>query len=120
MKNISMKDALIYGVIASLVLAAGFSMFLRPKQPTFAVVDMNRLISQRAQNLAKLRLTGDQSKQKIMPQQIRDLSTNLKEDLDDFAKENGVIILSKGAVAGGHLPDFTEAALSLFEEGERP
>ena len=95
-------------------------MFLRPKQPTFAVVDMNRLISQRAQNLAKLRLKGDQSKQKIMPQQIRDLSTNLKEDLDDFAKENGVIILSKGAVAGGHLPDFTEAALSLFEEGERP
>lgn len=120
MRNISLKDTLIYSVIASLVLAAGFGIFWSAKKPTFAVVDMNRLISQRAQNLAKLRLTGDQSKQKIMTQQIRDISTNLKEDLDDFAKENGVIILSKGAVAGGQLPDFTEAALSLFDEGERP
>ncbi len=120
MRNISMKDALIYSVIASLVLAAGFGVFWTAKRPTFAVVDMHRLISQRAQDLAQLRLTGDQSKQKIMPQQIRDLSTKLKEDLDEFAKENGVIILSKGAVAGGHLPDFTDAALSLFDEGERP
>lgn len=120
MRNISLKDTLIYSFIASLILAAGFSMFWGSKQATFAVVDMNRLISQRAQKLAQLRLTADQSKQKIMPQQIRDLSTNLKEDLDNFAKENGVIILARGSVAGGHLPDFTEAALSLFDEGERP
>ncbi len=120
MRNISMKDALIYSVITSLILVVGCGVFWSARKPIFAVVDMNRLISQRAQKLAKLNLTGDQSKRKIMTQQIRDLSTNLKEDLDDFAKENGVIILSKGSVAGGQLPDFTEPALSLFEEEVRP
>jgi hypothetical protein len=101
-----MKDVILYGVLASLGLGMGATWMISPKVPVFAVVDTGVLISQRAQKLAKIHGT------KINPQQIQEVSEHLKDDLKSFAQVHQVILLTKGAVVGGALPDLTDEFLS--------
>ena len=108
------RDTLIYSVlIIGAFGAASLMIWWAPKAPTLGVVDMRLLISQRAQVIARPGVT-------LTTYQIKDLSQHLRDDLNDLARENGVILLTKGVVAAGELPDYTDAALSLSEEGERP
>lgn len=108
------KDTLIYSVLVIIAFGAALMMFWRaPKPPALGVVDMRLLISQRAQHIARPGVM-------LTTHQIKDLSQHLRDDLNDLARENGVILLTKSIVAGGELPDYTDAALSLAEQGERP
>lgn len=108
------RDTLIYSVLVIVAFGAALLMiWWAPKPPALGVVDMRLLISQRAQTIARPGVT-------LTTNQIKDLSQHLRDDLNDLARENGVILLTKGVIVGGELPDYTDAALSLAEEGERP
>lgn len=108
------RETLIYSVLIIMTFGTALLMiWWAPKPPALGVVDMRLLITQRAQNIARSGIT-------LTAHQIKDLSQHLKDDLNDLARENGIILLTKSVVVGGELPDFTPAALSLAEEGERP
>lgn len=108
------QETLIYSVMIFGGLISGVAMFCcAPKSPAIGVIDMRLLISQRAQAIVQPGVT-------LRSHQIKDLSLRLRNDLNDLARENGVILLTKGVVAGGELPDYTDAALSLIEKGDRP
>ncbi|MBX9744510.1 MAG: hypothetical protein K2X08_04795 [Chlamydiales bacterium] len=108
------QESLIYSVLVLAGLAVGAAMICcAQKSPTIGVVDMRLLISQCAQAIVQPGVT-------LRSHQIKDLSLRLRNDLNDLANENGVILLTKEVVAAGQLPDYTDAAMSLIEKGNRP
>lgn len=105
------------GVLGS---AMGWSFFKPP--PRLAVVDLQALVSKGSQHLAKAssnKMLGKAAK--ISRHQIQELSEQLKEILEDFAAQHHLILLAKGAVMGGNLPDYTEEIMgdAFFDEAAR-
>ena len=94
-----MREKIVYGLVAGLALSQLASWILLPKAQSFGVIDMQILIADRAQLLAK---SG-----RMNPRQIHDLAETLKEELQDFAREKGIILLTKSAIAGGNLLEYT-------------
>lgn len=108
------QDTLIYSVLIFVGIVAGFMIFWwMPKSPALGVVDMRLLISQRALAIAKPGIV-------LTSHQLKDMSQHLKDELNNLAREKNMILLAKGVIAGGELPDYTDAALSIAEKGERP
>jgi uncharacterized membrane protein len=83
-------------------------ILLRPKH-TFGIVDTSALIAKQSELLAKHYPKGKASQQIL--QQGAD---QIKEKVRAFAKENNLVIIAKGAVWGGTLPDYTEQILRLL------
>lgn len=92
-----MKEIALWGSIVVLTTAVGALWLKSPA--SFAVVDLNLLLSQKAQDLAKEGL--------VTPQQIREVSEKLREELNDLAERRGVTVFAKSSVFGGQLPDLT-------------
>ncbi len=92
-----MKEIALWGCIAGLIVAVG-GLWMKIPEP-FAVVDLNLLVSQKAQDLAK----GGA----ISPQQIREVSEKLREELNDLAERRGVPVFAKSSVFGKQLSDLT-------------
>ena len=100
---------LIGGIILGGILgsAMGWSFFRPP--PRLAVIDMQALISKGSQHLVKTSSNKALGKAaKVSSHQIQEMSEQLKETLEDFAAQHHLILLAKGAVMGGNLPDYTE------------
>ena len=83
-------------------------LFLRPKH-VFGTVDTNALIAKQSQILAKHYPKG-----KISNSILQQGADQIKEKVATFAKENNLVIIAKGAIWGGTLPDYTEAILHLL------
>lgn len=105
----------IAGIALGGVLNGGMAFF--NSSPRLAVVDMQALIAKRSQQLAKTgsrkstvdsRAPADKRAVKISSHQIREAGEQLKEVLEAFAARHHLILLAKGAVMGGSLPDYTE------------
>ena len=86
---------IIYGI---LTIAMGVLWWTRPVVPRFGIVDMQALIAQKAQAIAKT------PGAKVLPEHIDEL----KHVLQQVAEERHVVLLVKGAVIGGDLPDMTD------------
>ena len=106
-----MKQLLPYVSQAVLLLAIGVFWGFSPKSPQLATVDMKTLISTGSQNLAKRGRTSTR--------EVQDWGDRLKEGLESYGKERQLILLAKGAVIGGNLPDVTEEVLSFFDLSEK-
>jgi len=81
--------------------------FFKPP-PRLAVVDMQALIAKSSQRLAKTashKASGKASR--VSSPQIRQAGEQLKEILENFATRRHLILLAKGAVMGGNIPDYT-------------
>lgn len=128
-----MKESIIYGLFGGLIgsLYMGWICFPKPLQSLhtcLAVVDMQALISKKSQQLAKTimpetRMPGTQASPARVPPasvSIREAADHLKEDLNAFAATHNLILLAKGAVVAGDIPDKTEEILAMIEAGERP
>jgi len=94
-----------------LILFVGVMWALAPRPHPLAVVDMNALIAKGSQELLR--------QGKSSTKHVHEWGNQLKEDLESYAGEQGIILLTKGAVVGGNLPDVTDAFLERFE-GEQP
>jgi len=108
-----MRPMIIYlclGIFGCFILSGMAWIFSKvDHQPQFAVVDMQVLIAQHSQHLAKTQ--SHKKPGKVSPQQIQELSDRLKEDLESFATKHKLILLTKGSVMGGALPDYTDQFL---------
>ncbi len=80
-------------------------------EPSFGVVDTQALVQFEAQKLAK-----ESPKKGVSDQQLEEVANNLKERIKSFAYLNQVVVLAKGAVWGGYLPDYTEMFLEDLKE----
>ena len=81
--------------------------------PRLAVVDMQALIAKGSQHLAKNSPNKTLGKgfakvsNHVSSHQIQEVGEQLKEKLEAFAAKHRLILLAKGAVMGGNLPDYT-------------
>ena len=90
-------------------LNGGLAWDLFKSPHRLAVVDMQALIAKGSQHLAKTspnKALGKGSA-KVSNHQIQEMGEQLKETLEAFATKNRLILLSKGTVMGGDLPDYT-------------
>jgi hypothetical protein len=98
----------IFGCITLSSMAWVFSKAHHP--PQLAVVDMQALIARQSRHLAKT------SSAKVSARQIQETGNRLKEILEVFAAKHNIILLSKGALMGGGLPDHTDTILTFLEQ----
>ena len=121
-----MKDSLIYGILGGLMGSLYMGWICSPKSlqssnASLAVVDMQTLISKKSQQLA-MKLTSEAVKAEasdpISHVSIQEAASRLKEDLNTFAVIHNLVLLSKGSVVGGDVPDRTQEVLSMIEKGE--
>ncbi len=96
------------GLAGALGIGFLITLCLWSKKPTLAVIDVQRIITKRAEILADSKISGTKYLQKAADQ--------LKGDLHDFAKNQGIILLAKGTLVGGNLPDFTDSFLAFYSK----
>lgn len=113
-----MKECLIYGILGGFIgsLYMGWlvsSKSTPSKELNLAIVDMQLLISKKSQQLA-INQPFEKSKNPIP---VREAAIQLKDDLNTFAITHNLILLTKGTVVSGDIPDKTEEILALMEKG---
>lgn len=123
-----MKESLIYGLLGGFIgfLYMGWICSSKSSQPlsaSLAVVDMQLLISKKSQQLAM-----SQASEKRKPEarelfplshlSIQEAASQLNDDLNAFAATHNLVLLAKGAVVSGDIPDKTQEILAILEKGE--
>ena len=122
-KNPTCKDALFYGclgILSGVALLALCKIMLvasapLPSKTHMGTVDMQTLIAEQSRRLAT---TG--AGKRASSRQLRETSGRVKEILESFAAHHRLILLNKGAVVGGNLPDHTPEILALLEGEAHP
>ncbi|MBW8309698.1 MAG: hypothetical protein K0M45_08730 [Candidatus Paracaedibacteraceae bacterium] len=86
------------------------------KNPKFGIIDTSFIVAEQAKILAK-----QHPNTTFSPQRIRQITDELKEQVSQWCAHQDIILLSKGAVWGGDLKDYTQevyADLPLQVRGE--
>jgi len=109
MKKTIIQTTTIILILFELTVLSLF-LFLRPKY-AFGIVDTNALIAKQSQLLAK---SYPHSQGKVSHHILQQGADQIKEKVATFAKENNLVIIVKGAIWGGTLPDYTEKVLRLL------
>ena len=108
----SMKKTIIQTTTIVLILfeltVLSIFLFLRPKY-AFGTIDTSALIAKQSELLAKHYPQG-----KVSQQILQQGADQIKEKVRAFAKDNNLVIIAKGAIWGGNLPDYTEAIFHLL------
>lgn len=107
MKKIIIQTTTILLILFELTVLSIF-LFLRPKH-AFGTVDTSALIAKQSEILAKHYPKG-----KISNSILQQGADQIKEKVRTFAKDNNLVIIAKGAIWGGTLPDYTEQILHLL------
>lgn len=109
MKKIIIQTTTIVLILFEVTVLSIF-LFLRPKY-AFGTVDTNALIAKQSAILAK---HHPHPQGKVNQQILQQGADQIKEKVRAFAKENNLVIIAKGAIWGGTLPDYTEQILQLL------
>lgn len=122
-----MKDGLIYGIFGGLIgsLYMGWicsSKSSHPHPASLAIVDMQLLVSRKSRQLAMGKAREGYRSQAsenfpLSHLSIREAANHLKDDLNDFAATHNLVLLAKGSVVGGDVPDKTQEVLAMMEKG---
>lgn len=107
MKKIIIQTTTILLILFELTVLSIF-LFLRPKH-AFGTVDTSALIAKQSEILAKHYSQG-----KISNPILQEGADQIKEKVRAFAKDNNLVIIAKGAIWGGNLPDYTEKVLQTL------
>jgi hypothetical protein len=104
MKKIIIQTTTIVLILFEVTILSLF-LFLRPKH-AFGTVDTGALIAKQSEILAKHYPKG-----KVSSHLLQQGADQIKEKVGAFAKENNLVIIAKGAIWGGSLPDYTDQIL---------
>ena len=77
----------------------------------WVVIDTQLLVRLKAEDLAE-----SYEHCPVPPHKLQQIAEQLKEKMQAFADKHHLIVLSKGAVWGGKLPDYTEAFIDYLVE----
>ncbi len=98
---------LLAGFLIGIFILFSFVKRVEPLyRPSFGVVDTQALIQFEAQKLAK-----ESPQKELSEKKLEEVANRLKQKINLFAYNNEVVVLAKGAVWGGDLPDYTEMIL---------
>ena len=98
---------LLVGLLIGVLLIFGYLKRAEPLyQPSFGIVDTQALVQFEAQKLAK-----ESPRKELSDEKLEEIADRLKQKVKLFAYFNQVVVLAKGAVWGGDLPDYTETIL---------
>jgi hypothetical protein len=97
-----------------LILCAGsivaiLSIWFYPKNPEFGMVDTSIIVTEQAKILAKKNPGAA-----FTAERMRQITDDLKGQMSAWCLNHNVILLSKGAVWGGELVDYTQEILMDF------
>ena len=81
------------------------------QRPTIGIIDAHALVAIEAKTFAQLYPKGS-----VPPEALQKIADKLKDAVADFAKEKGLVLLAKGAVWGGELPDFTDLMIEYLKK----
>lgn len=99
------------GGLMILVLSVISYLFLslNCKDPslTIGIIDINRIVVEQAK-----KITNNQTGHSATNLQLRQITDQLKEHIDQWAQDNHVILLSKNVVWGGDVIDYTPIILN--------
>ena len=104
------REALIVLLLSLMIGFEGWQIF---NSKRLATVDLQYLVKMEAESLAKLYPKG-----KVPEVKIQANVNRLKEITQIFAEKNKIILLSKNAVLGGSLPDYTDVILEQLEKND--
>lgn len=82
-------------------------------EPHFVVVDMQTLLHKQAQKLALDSSKKDENEE-LKQLRLSALAQKIKDGIEKYSFEKGVIVLNKAAVMGGKLTDITPQILESF------
>ena len=74
-------------------------------------VDMQRLLSEQSQKLAKAYPSGT-----VPPGVMQQVIEEIKAVIDSFGQDQKLTLLAKGAVLSGELPDYTETFKEIIKD----
>lgn len=99
------------GLVSFLVLLGGVTLmnlfiWSFPKSPELGLVDTSLLVTEQAKHLAQ-----NNPESALTPQRMRQITDNLKDQIGDWCLNRNIILLSKGAVWGGEITDYTQEIL---------
>jgi hypothetical protein len=110
MKKTIIQTTTIVLILFELTILSLF-LFLRPKY-AFGTIDTNVLIAKQSQILAK---HYPHPQGKVSNHLLQQGADQIKEKVRAFAKENNLVLIAKGAIWGGTLPDYTEKVLQALD-----
>lgn len=103
-------------LIGSMILFFGVlftASRLYDQRRDWAVIDTQRLVRAKAEDLASLYKQG-----KAPPEKLQAMADELKNKAEAFAKKKHLVLLAKNAVWGSELPDYTQAFIHYLQENE--
>ena len=109
MKKIIIQTTTVLLILFEVTVLSIF-LFLRPKH-VFGTIDTNALIAKQAKTLAK---HYPHPQRKVSHHLLQQEADQIKEKVRAFAKDNNLVLIAKGAIWGGNLPDYTEQILQLL------
>ncbi|MBY0281473.1 MAG: hypothetical protein K2W94_04865 [Alphaproteobacteria bacterium] len=115
MKKTIIQTTTIVLILFELTILSIF-LFLRPKY-AFGTIDTNVLIAKQSQILAK---HYPHPQGKVSHHLLQQGADEIKEKVATFAKENNLVLIAKGAIWGGALPDYTEKIFHLLNANTNP
>lgn len=98
--------------LVAVILLAGI-MLLVPKKPEFGTLDTAHLISLKAQDLAR-----KSPNDRVSQHRIRQATEDMQFEINLWCKAKNVVLLSKGMVMGGQIPDYTPEIVSYLNLDE--
>jgi hypothetical protein len=104
---IDIKLIIIINVIIALLSYVAITVTLSYSKDHFGVVDEKLIVALRSQELAKHYPNGH-----IPPEKLRHLAEELKDKIQEWGDTRGLILLAKGVVWSGKLPDYTDEVLT--------
>ena len=108
MKDVDFKIWVLLGV---LLIILGTNVWQLVRETKFAMVDAQYIVNTEAQKLAKLYPKGN-----VPELKLQQLVNRLRSVVEDYAEKNKVIVIAKGALMGGVLPDYTEVILEKLKK----
>mgnify|MGYP000028096641 FL=1 len=103
------QQHLIFIALATLFSLVAVCLWLSQGKPKLGTVDLQVLLLEQSQNLAKTYPSGQ-----VPPKVMQAIVESIKEIISDYGKAHKVTLLAKGAVITNNLPDYTAIFAELL------
>jgi hypothetical protein len=103
-------NRMVIGFLSGLQLCTLVFVLKKPSQKNFGVVDAHALVSIEAQ-----KVMAEDPKNQLPPEKLHEIAMHLKKRVEHFASTHTIILLAKGAVWGGELPDYTDSVMTWLQ-----
>lgn len=77
----------------------------------FGTIDVQKIITHEAKNLASIYPKGD-----VPTEKLHGLIDSIRDNIQKVAQDKKIVLLAKGAVLSGNVPDYTDSFIKELED----